>query len=72
MLRTICPVPFGDRVRSSLFPVVISVATPLKVNVPVEVIAPEEIVPIFTKFPTESILCVPFVCMSVVALRVEP
>jgi len=34
--RTICPVPLGAKVRSSLLPVVISVVTPLNVNPPVK------------------------------------
>ena len=61
LLKIICPVPFGVRVRSSFVPVVMSVGTPLKVNVPVVVIAPDDIVPIFTRFPDESILSVPLV-----------
>ncbi len=44
VFKTISPTPFGERVKSSSVPVVISVATPLSVSVPVEVIAPEEIV----------------------------
>ena len=64
VLRTISPVPFGESVRSSLDPVVISVPTPLKVSVPVVVIAPDAIVPIFDKLPEASILVVPFVCIS--------
>ena len=38
--KIIEPVPLGERVRSSFAPVVMSVATPLKVNVPVAAILP--------------------------------
>ena len=58
VFKTICPVPLGESVRSSLLRVVISVATPERVRVPVEVIAPEEMVPILARFPPASILCV--------------
>ena len=70
VLRTILPVPFGERVKSSLLPVVISVPTPVKVKVPVVVIAPEETVPILVKFPEASTRCVPPVCSPVAALMV--
>ncbi len=36
-----------------------SVETPLNVSVPVVVMAPDAIVPIFTRFPLASILFVP-------------
>ena len=72
VLRTIAPVPFGESVRSSFVPVVISVITPLKVNVPVVVIAPEAIVPIFTRLPEASILSVPDVAIEVVPFIVAP
>ncbi len=55
-LSTIWPDPFATRVKSSLLPVVISVETPLKIRVPVVVIAPELIVPIFERLPDASIL----------------
>ena len=61
MFNTICPVPFGVKVKSSLDPVVISVETPLKVSVPVVVIAPDAIVPILLRLPDASILVVPLV-----------
>lgn len=66
-LRFITPLPLATKVRSSSVPVVMSVATPLKVRVPVEVIAPEEIVPILVRLPVESILCVPPVKIAVIA-----
>ena len=69
VLKMICPVPFGESVRFSFVPVVISVLTPLKVRVPVVVIAPDETVPILDRLPDESILVVPFVWILVPALR---
>ena len=65
---TISPEPFGESVRFSFVPVVMSVPTPLNVSVPVVVIAPELTVPILTRFPDASILEVPLVWMSVVPL----
>ena len=59
LFRIIAPVPFGDNVKSSFVPVVISVLTALNVSVPVVVIAPEATVPILTRFPEVSILSVP-------------
>ena len=50
----------------------ISGETPINVRTPLVVIAPDEIVLIFVKLPIESILVVPFVCTSLVALRVNP
>ena len=68
----ISPVPFGDSVRSSFVPVVMSVETLLKVSVPVVVIAPDAIVPILTRFPDASILSVPEVWTAVVASTFAP
>ena len=64
----IWPDPFGERVRFSFVPVVISVDTPLNVRVPVVVIAPDATVPILIRFPDASILEIPFVCISEIPL----
>ncbi len=61
LLKIISPDPFGVSVKSSFVPVVMSVPTPLKVRVPVVVIAPELTVPIFVRLPDASILVVAFV-----------
>ena len=54
--RFITPVPFASRVKSWLVPEVIFVPAPVKVNNPVEVMAPELIVPILVRLPVLSIL----------------
>ncbi len=51
VFNTISPDPFGESVKSSFVPVVISVVTPLKVSVPVVVIAPDAMVPAFVILP---------------------
>lgn len=63
LFKIICPVPSGAMVIFwfEAAAVVMLVATPEKVSVPVVVIAPEEIVPILTKLPDASILLVPLV-----------
>ena len=69
------PVPLGIKERCSLLPVVISVVTAEKVRVPVVVIAPDATVPMLTRLPVESILCVPApapVFIPVVPLMVVP